>query len=149
MQSEVVNETDHEAEVQTRGIDDENARGQVLSHPDASNEKDQSTNNGLLGMALVFLSTLCFAVGNALVSIIGLQIPVMQIIFIRGTSQLVLALIFIAVMSGSKRYTAATWIGAPQNRILLFSRAVWGVGALITLFAAFQVCSTFPRLHSS
>ena len=148
MQNEVVDETDNEAEVQTRGIDDENAKGQVSSHPDASNAKDQSTNNGL-GMALVFLSTLCFAVGNALVSIIGLQIPVMQIIFIRGTSQLVLALILIAVMSGSKRYTAATWIGAPQNRMLLFSRAVWGVGALITLFAAFQVCPTFPLLHSS
>jgi hypothetical protein len=111
--------------------------------PNCANELglvvDQRSTNNRLGMSLVFLSTLCFAVGNALVSIIGLQIPVMQIIFLRGSSQLALALIFIAMKNGSRRNSAETWLGAPKNRLLLLSRAVWGVGALITLFAAFQV----------
>ena len=111
------------------------------SDPQLGTIVEHTTNNGL-GMTLIFLSTMCFAVGNALVSIIGLQIPVMQIIFIRGSSQLVLALIFIAATSGPRKYCTATWLGAPKHRMLLLSRAIWGVAALITLFAAFQVVSS-------
>ena len=99
---------------------------------------DDLTNNGL-GMILVFLSVLCFSFGNAFVNIMGLQIPVLQIVFMRGASQLFLALLLIASTSRSQFYSTATWIGAPKNWLRLLSRALFGVAAVVTTFTALQV----------
>ena len=98
-----------------------------------------STNNSL-GMTLIFFSTLCFCIGNAFVNIVGVQIPVLQIVFIRGSSQLSIALIIIAATKRSRCSSLSTWIGASKNRLKLLSRAVWGVAATVLEFAALQVC---------
>ena len=101
-------------------------------------EPDCFTNNGL-GMILVFFSVLCFSFGNAFVNIMGVQIPVLQIVFIRGISQLFLALLLIASTSRSQFCSTATWIGAPKNWLRLLSRALFGVAAVVTAFTALQV----------
>ena len=114
-----------------------NEEGEVSQEPEIG-VQGRSMNNSF-GMTLVFFSVVCFSVGNTLVSVIGVRIPVLQITFFRGSSQLILALICIAVKSGPKRKLVATWLGAPENRIKLLSRGLWGVGALITWFASLQV----------
>ena len=108
---------------------------------------ETSTNNSL-GMTLIFFATMCFCIGNAFVNIVGVQIPVLQIVFIRGCSQLFIALIVIAATKRSRCSSLSTWIGTSKNRLKLLSRAVLGVAATGLEFAALQVCLFGLQLSS-
>ena len=101
--------------------------------------------NNSAGMILVFLSTLCFSIGNTFVNMIGKRIPALQITFLRATTQLIISVLLIGAMAGSRRHVASTWIGAPENRIKMFARGFLGIVALVTLFACLQVAQTRAR----
>ena len=104
-------------------------------------------------MTLICISTLCVGVVSVLVNIVtvGVQIPVLQIIFILESSQLLLVLLLISVKQRYHYACLAVWIGAPKNRLRLLSRAVWGVAALVAVcfslqYAAYAIRKSFQEL---
>jgi drug/metabolite transporter (DMT)-like permease len=107
--------------------------------PLASAEQVGQRSNNSVGMLLVFLSTLCFSIGNTFVNMIGRRIPALQITLLRASTQTILSLLLIAFTAGPRRRVTATWIGARENWIKLFARGFLGILALVTLFASLQV----------
>lgn len=88
------------------------------------------------GLGLLLLATFCFSSMSLFVNLVGSRMASTQQSFIRFTFQLLFSVASICVSRRGRLTERRTWLGKPENRRKLISRAVWGAFGMTSYFYA-------------
>lgn len=103
--------------------------------PDATSSKSQKPRSAaVVGMLMTLSSTLAFSTMALLVHLLGPRVPSFQTTSIRFFVQAACSVAAILYGRRGKLALAQTWLGKPENRWLMFSRAACGAVGMSSYF---------------